>query len=82
MSVAALIVVMAGGLAVLATLTWIVFHGNDPEDAAGHTDDPVTDSTLMFGEVNDRPGDPGTESMAAPRPGEPAPSPEEDSPRR
>ena len=80
MSVAAVIVVVAGALAVLATVAWIVFHRNDPEHASGHSDRATTGSTLMFGEVNDRPGDPGTESMAVPRPGEPGPSPQEDGP--
>jgi hypothetical protein len=74
MSVAAVIVVLAGGVAVLATLAWIVFHRNDPEHAAGHSDAPTTGSASMFGDVNDRLGDPGTESMAVPRPGEPGPS--------
>jgi hypothetical protein len=74
MSVAAVIVVLAGGVAVLATLAWIVFHRNDPEHAAGHSDAPTTGSAAMFGDVNDRLGDPGTESMAVPRPGEPGPS--------
>jgi hypothetical protein len=82
MSVAAVVVVVAGGLAVLATLAWIVFHRNDPEHAAGHADHATTGSALMFGDVNDRPGDPGTESMAVPRPGEPGPSPHGDRPVR
>jgi hypothetical protein len=71
---AAAIVVVIGVLAVVATVGWILFHRNDPEDASSHTDGPADPSTARWGDANDRPGDAGTESQAAPRRGEPGPA--------
>ena len=76
MNAGELAAVVVGVVLVLVTLAWIVLHRRDPENAAGHDDRPVTGSTQFFGEVNDRPGDPGSESQAVPRPGEPGPSAE------
>jgi hypothetical protein len=71
---ASVLVAILGVIATLVAVGWIMFHRKDPENAASHTDRPVAGSTLMFGDENDRPGDPGSESMAVPRPGEPGPA--------
>ena len=71
---AGIVVAVIGGLAALVAVAWIFLHRNDPEDASSHTDAAVHGSRLMFGDTNDRPGDPGSESMAVPRPGEPGPA--------
>ena len=73
-SAASTVVVVLAVVAVVATVAWILFHRNDPEHASGHSDRPKEDSTQYWGEVNDRPGDPGAESQAAPRRGEPGPT--------
>jgi hypothetical protein len=71
------VVVLVVGLALTAAaVAWILFHRNEPETASRHTDRAVEDSTQWWGDTNDRPGDPGAESQAVPRPGEPGPMPD------
>ncbi|WP_162941647.1 hypothetical protein [Desertimonas flava] len=70
MTTAVIVVAIAVTIAVVA---WFLLNRQHPETAAGHDEPDRHGSAQFFGDVNDRPGDPGAEADGVAGPGQPAP---------
>jgi hypothetical protein len=70
-----MLVAVIGVVLALATVGYFVFGRQHPQDAAGRGMNDVAGSEQFFGQTNDRPGGPGSESDGVVGPGVIAPGP-------
>ncbi len=67
--------IIAAIVLTVAVVAWFLLNRQHPETAAGHPEPPRTGSAQFFGDTDDRPGGPGSESDGVAGDGQPAPGP-------
>jgi len=73
-----IVIAIACVLVIAAVLAFFVSR-NRPENASSHDEPDRAGSSLMYGDVNDRPGGPGAEDDGVAGRGQPAPGPSAES---
>src|SRR3954454_15004122 len=69
------IVIGIACLLVVGSVLYFILVRNRPENASGHSEPDRVGSAWMYGDVNDRPGGPGSEDDGVAGPGQVVPGP-------